>query len=65
VYSCICGEGYYEDVSLKRCIAVRSSCSEGEFIAYNATQEQIFNTTTDDWYREIGKAVDKANKKMK
>lgn len=32
--------------------------------AYNATQEQIFNTTADEWYEQIGRAIDKTNRKM-
>jgi hypothetical protein len=32
--------------------------------AYNATEDQIFETTADEWYGQIRRAVDKANSKM-
>lgn len=32
--------------------------------AYEATQEQIYETISDEWYDTIGRAVDKANRKM-
>jgi hypothetical protein len=33
--------------------------------AYEATEAQIFNTATEEWYDQIGKAIDKTNNKMR